>query len=601
MNTKEEKSSNFWSSAKIEKLVYDAEENGIDYKDVDNPFHENDPELRKGNILFEYTEWELEEIKKCAEDVVYFADNYCHVMTDEGIRQICLRDYQIQILNQYQHHRKNVFVSPRQSGKTITSSIFLLWYLLFNYEKNAMIMANIGDTAAELMDKIKVIMKGLPFFLKPGLVVYNVMTMKYDNGCRIMAKTTTKTSSIGYTIHMLYMDEFAHINPNFINQFFKSVYPTISSSQIARVIITSTPNGMNKFWEIYKGAIEGENEFNPIRVEWWQVPGRDEEWKRKEIAALGSEEDFNQEYGCQFLSSSRLLLDSHTLKRLKNAEEQFIFHELSSFENSPIDYSNLLWHPKFDPTSIFEKDGQKFYVSIDTASGGGGDYSVANIFKVAPMPAKVIESKRFFEDESDFFCLLQIGIFRSNIIEIDEFKAFLEILITDVLGTENTRIVLELNYKGEMLMDKLLDSEEFFEEMFVHTKHSEASNRMKPGVKLTVKNKEKFCYDLKINTKSYRILPSNNNGIHELANFGINPNGSFSSQIGKDDEAMTLVNINCVFDTGDFQETVMDIYDIIPEKFKKLIEERLSEAIESNQNKNNTMSDYTFLNGLLDS
>lgn len=462
-------------------------------------------------------------------------------------------------------------------------------------------MANIGDTAAELMDKIKVIMKGLPFFLKPGLVVYNVMTMKYDNGCRIMAKTTTKTSSIGYTIHMLYMDEFAHINPNFINQFFKSVYPTISSSQIARVIITSTPNGMNKFWEIYKGAIEGENEFNPIRVEWWQVPGRDEEWKRKEIAALGSEEDFNQEYGCQFLSSSRLLLDSHTLKRLKNAEEQFIFHELSSFENSPIDYSNLLWHPKFDPTSIFEKDGQKFYVSIDTASGGGGDYSVANIFKVAPMPAKVIESKRFFEDESDFFCLLQIGIFRSNIIEIDEFKAFLEILITDVLGTENTRIVLELNYKGEMLMDKLLDSEEFFEEMFVHTKHSEASNRMKPGVKLTVKNKEKFCYDLKINTKSYRILPSNNNGIHELANFGINPNGSFSSQIGKDDEAMTLVNINCVFDTGDFQETVMDIYDIIPEKFKKLIEERLSEAIESNQNKNNTMSDYTFLNGLLDS
>ncbi len=206
MSAKEEKSSNFWSSAKVERLVYDAEENGIDYKDVDNPFHENDPELRKGNILFEYTEWELEEIKKCAEDVVYFANTYCHVMTDEGIRQILLRDYQIQILNQYQHHRKNVFVSPRQSGKTITSSIFLLWYLLFNFEKNAMIMANIGDTAAELMDKIKVIMKGLPFFLKPGLVVYNVMTMKFDNGCRIMAKTTTKTSSIGYTIHMLYMD-----------------------------------------------------------------------------------------------------------------------------------------------------------------------------------------------------------------------------------------------------------------------------------------------------------------------------------------------------------------------------------------------------------
>jgi hypothetical protein len=598
---KEEKSSNFWSTAKVDKLVYDAEENGVDYKDVDNPFHENDPELRKGNILFEYTEFELEEIKKCAEDVVYFANKYCHVMTDEGIRQILLRDYQIQILNQYQHHRKNVFVSPRQSGKTITSSIFLLWYLLFNFEKNAMIMANIGDTAAELMDKIKVIMKGLPFFLKPGLVVYNVMTMKFDNGCRIMAKTTTKTSSIGYTIHMLYMDEFAHINPNFINQFFKSVYPTISSSQIARVIITSTPNGMNKFFEIYKGAVEGENEFNPIRVEWWQVPGRDEEWKRKEIAALGSEEDFNQEYGCQFLSSSRLLLDSNTLKRLKTSEEQFRYHELSSFERSTIDYSNLLWHPKFDPASIFEKDGQKFYISIDTASGGGGDYSVANIFKVAPMPSSVIKSKRFFEDESDFFCLLQVGIFRSNIIEIEEFKVFLEILILDILGVDNTRVVLELDHKGEMLMDKLLDSEDFFDEMFVYTKHSEASTKLKPGVKLTVKNKEKFCYDLKINTRSYKIIPSNKNGIHELANFGINPNGSFSSQIGKDDEAMTLVNINCVFDNGDFQETVMDIYDIIPEKFKKMIEERLSEANESAQNKNSDISNYTFLNGLLDS
>jgi hypothetical protein len=196
------------------------------------------------------------------------------------------------------HPNHRYYTNDILSHNTITSSIFLLWYLLFNFEKNAMIMANIGDTAAELMDKIKVIMKGLPFFLKPGLVVYNVMTMKFDNGCRIMAKTTTKTSSIGYTIHMLYMDEFAHINPNFINQFFKSVYPTISSSQIARVIITSTPNGMNKFWELYKGAVEGENEFNPIRVEWWQVPGRDEEWKKKEIAALGSEEDFNQEYGC---------------------------------------------------------------------------------------------------------------------------------------------------------------------------------------------------------------------------------------------------------------------------------------------------------------
>lgn len=596
----DEKLGNFWSTSRIEKLLYDAEENGIDYKEIDNPFHENEPELRRGNILFEYTDAELEEIKKCASDVVYFANKYCKVMTDDGIRQIDLRDYQIQILNQYQHHRKNVFVSPRQSGKTITSSIFLLWYLLFNYEKNAMIMANIGDTAAELMDKIKVILKGLPFFLKPGILVYNVMTMKFDNGCRIMAKTTTKTSSIGYTIHMLYMDEFAHINPNFINQFFKSVYPTISSSQISRVIITSTPNGMNKFWEIYKGAVDKENDFNPIRVEWWQIPGRDDEWKKKEIAALGSEEDFNQEYGCQFLSSSRLLLDSQSLKRLKVNEQDFIHHDLFPFENSHVDYSNLVWHPKFDPSSIFEKDGQKFYLSIDTAGGGGGDYSVVNIFKVSPMPSSMIKSKKFYEDESDFFCLLQVGIFRSNIIQIDELKVLLEILITEILGTDNTRIVIEIDYKGELLMDKLLDSEELYEEMFVYTRHSEATTKLKPGVKLTSKNKEKYCYDLKINIKNGKIIPSEKNTVYELANFGMSQGGSFTSQIGKDDIAMTLVDINCIFETGDFQDTVTDLYDNLSENFKKTIEEKLKENIDAAAGKNGEISNYTFLNGLLD-
>ena len=397
---------NYWSTEKVDKLLRDAEEIGIDYKELDNPFHENDPELRKGDILFEYTEEELEEIKKCATDVVYFANKYCHVMTDEGIRQIILRDYQIQILRQYQNHRKNIFVSPRQSGKTITSSIFLLWYLLFNYEKNAIIMANIGDTAAELMDKIKIIMKGLPFFMKPGLKIYNVMTMRFDNGCRIMAKTTTKTSSIGYTVHMLYMDEFAHINANFIDSFFRSVYPTISSSQIARIIITSTPNGQNKFYEIYKSALDKENDFNPIRVEWWQVPGRDEEWKKKEIASLGSEEDFNQEYGCQFLASSRLLLDSSTLKKMRKNQQDFVFRELSPFENSLVDYSGLAWHPKFDPTSVFESDANpRFVISIDTAGGGGGDFSVVNIFKVSPMPTSAIQERRFLIQKAiSFVC-----------------------------------------------------------------------------------------------------------------------------------------------------------------------------------------------------
>ena len=578
MAAEEKQQSNYWTTERVMKIINDADEKGIDFKDVDNPFHENDPELRRGGILFEYTEWEVEEFKKCASDVRYFANTYCSAMTDEGIRKITLRDYQEQILNQYQEHRFNIFLSPRQSGKTVTSSIFLLWYLLFNFDKNAMILANIGDTATELMDKIKIIMKGLPFFLKPGVFVYNVMTMKFDNGCRIMAKTTTKQSSIGFTVHFLYMDEFAHINPNFIGQFFKSVYPTISSSKISRIIITSTPNGMNKFYEIYKSAIEGENEFNPIRVDWWQVPGRDEEWKRKEIANLGSEEDFNQEYGNQFLSSSKLLLDSYTLKKLKKTEVNYVHRELLPFQNSIIDYKDLVWHPNFDPTNLWEDgENKKFVISVDTAGGGGGDFSVINILKVSPLPLPMIEEKKFFEDESDFFCLLQVGIFRSNLIQIEELKMFLEILTTEVFNPEHLKLVVEVDYRGEYLIEKLLSGEKMFSEMFVFTKHTESSKQLKYGVKVTPKTKEKYCEDLKINTRNSKIIPTHVPTILELSNFGETSKGIYQSQIGKDDIAMTLVNSNSVFEYQDFNYLVMEVFDTLPDKYKIAINKKLAE------------------------
>lgn len=576
--TQEKSTTNYWSTAKVEELMRKADEEGLDYKSVDNPFHENDPELKKGRILFEMTEWEIEEVKKCAVDVIYFANKYCHVMTDEGVRQVILRDYQVQILREYQVNRFNIFLSPRQSGKTITSSIFLLWYLLFNSEKNAMILANIGDTSAELMDKIKTIMKKLPFFLKPGIEIYNVMTMKFDNGCRVMAKTTTKSSSIGFTVHFLYMDEFAHINPNFIGGFFKSVYPTIAASAISRIIITSTPNGQNKFYDIYTDALEGKNSFNPIRVDWWQVPGRDEEWKKREIANLGSEEDFNQEYGNQFLSSSRLLLDSFTLKRLKKTEVNYVHRELTGFSNTSIDYSELKWHPMFDPTSLSETDEVKrFIIPIDTSAGVGGDYTVANILKVAPLPLNLIQEKKFYESESDFFCLLQVGMFRSNTMSPEEFKPFLETLCTQVLDSESVKLAIEVDFKGEQLIDRLLNGDKIFDEMFIFTKHYESSKQMKAGIKMTPSTKERYCEMLKINCRSGRLIPTDKVGITELADFGLSTKGNYSSQTGKDDVAMTFVIANSALDYDDFDQLVMEIYDTIPKKYKEAIEKKMEE------------------------
>ena len=571
MSTEEELESNYWSTEKVDELLWKIEELGLDYKSVDNPFHDGNPDLKRANILWEYTKEEILEIQKCAKDVTYFS-KYCQVMTDEGLNYITLRDYQNSVLKEYQNHRFNVFLAPRQVGKSITSAIILVWYLLFNHDKNAMILANVGSTAEELMDKIKSIVKGLPFFLKPGIVVNNVMSMKFDNGCRAIAKTTTKTSAIGFTIHFLYMDEFAHIHPNFIESFFRSTYPTVSSSKVSRIIITSTPNGQNKFWEIYQAALTGENTFNPVRVDWWQVPGRDDKWKKDEIANLGSEELFNQEYGNQFLSSSTLLLGSKELQRIKANETEYGWKEVEAFEDLGIRYENFRWHPKFDPNSL-EQSGRKFVLSIDLAGGGGGDFTVMNVFKVVPLPKKVIEDLDDFEDESDFFGLLQVGVYRDNEVQVEDFKKLVESTIVDIFEPDRVKILLELNYKGELLMDKLLNNDDIPEEIFVYTKHSETARIKKPGIKYSGNNKLKYCESLRQIIRTNRVIINEKKWtIAELFSFGMNGRGTYSSQSGHDDVAMTLVNLSALFESSDFNDLIEDLYDEIDPTYRRMIE-----------------------------
>ena len=569
-----ESESNYWSTKRVEELLWKVEEEGLDYKQVDNPFHDGDPELKRANILWEYTNEEILEIQKCARDVTYFA-KYCQVMMDHGLDYIKLRDYQTSVLKEYQANRFNVFLAPRQVGKSIMSGVMLVWYLLFNHDKNAMLLANVGATAEELMSKIKEIIRGLPWFLKPGIVVNNVMSLKFDNGCRAIAKTTTKTSAIGFTIHFLYMDEFAHIHPNFIESFFRSTYPTVSSSKVSRIIITSTPNGQNKFWEIYQGAMTSENTFNPIRVDWWQVPGRDESWKKDEIANLGSEELFNQEYGNQFLSSSTLLLGSKELQKLKSNETEYVWKEIDAFDDLGLNYRNFFWHPKFDP-NLTDQTGKKYVLSIDLAGGGGGDFTVLNVFKVVPLPKKAIEELDDFEDESDFFGLLQIGVFRDNSIQVEDFKKIAESLIVDVFGSERVKVLLELNYKGELLMDKLLNNEDINEETFVYTKHSETARIKKPGIKYSGNNKLKYCENLRQIIRKNRALVNEKKWtISELFSFGMNGRGTYSSQSGHDDVAMTLVNLAALFDSTDFNDLVEDLYDEIDPTYKRMIEKKV--------------------------
>jgi hypothetical protein len=472
------------------------------------------------------------------------------------------------------------------SHNSITSAIFLVWYLLFNHDKNAMILANVGDTAEELMDKVKAIVRGLPFFLKPGMVVNNVMSMKFDNGCRAIAKTTTKTSAIGFTIHFLYMDEFAHIHPNFIESFFRSTYPTVSSSKVSRIIITSTPNGMNKFYELYQGAVEGTNTFYPLRVDWWQIPGRDERWKQNEIANLGSEELFNQEYGNQFLSSSSLLLDSKDLKKVKNSGVEYVWREISCLSDRNLNYEYLTWHPKFDHDNP-EGPGKRYILSVDIASGNKGDFTVVNIFKIVPIPKSSIESMQDtdFQDEADFFGVLQIGLLRDNTIKLEDLKTFLEVMCLEYFGSDNVKMLVEMNFKGELLLEKLVSNDEFYEEIFVFTKQSENSRSLKPGLRYTNdKTKLKYCENLRASIKRNRIfLTDGKHTVQEMLSFGMNNRGSYAGMGSHDDVAMTVVNLGILFETEEFAQMAGEVYDEMPQdSYRALIEAKLDSG-ESSQ------------------
>lgn len=542
-----------------------------------NPFKENDPDWKAEDIVFEYTEEELQEIARCASDVVYFANKYCMAMTDYGIQKITLRPYQEQVLKQFQDNRFNVFLASRQIGKTVTSAIFITWYLLFNVDKNVIVLANKGATAAEILDKIKSTFKGLPFFLKPGVITNNVMTMKFDNGCRVMGSATTKTAAIGFTLHLVYMDEFAHIQNSFIEPFYRSVYPTVAASEISRVIITSTPNGRNKFYEIYQNAIEKKNEYTPMRVDWWQVPGRDEKWKAREIANLGSEELFNQEYGNQFLAGDTLLLGGDALRAMKKMVTKYEWREIEDFEEEEVDYKSLCWHPHFNFYDM--KSDDRYIFSVDIADGAGKDYSVINIFKLESMSKAAIRKLRRdrIEMEDGMFRIRQIGVYRSNKAGAEELAKMCEILFFKFFSTDQVKVALEVNFKGDYFIEKLSKHPEFYEEMFLHTKHNIKTHRSSLGIKLHKHNKMFYCREFRKLVMEKRIVLNEQITFDEMNDFGINSRGTYSSQSGHDDVAMTCVNLVPMLTSDMFAETVEDVYDNVEPNLRDYMQLKLSQ------------------------
>ncbi len=562
-----------WTTEKVNECIEQI--NKYDRYDGELPFYENSLKYRASNILFKYTDEELEIIKRCSQDIVFFANNFCKYTMDDGIGQITLRPYQEKILNNFKNNRFNVVLAARQSGKTVTSVIFIAWYLLFNIDKTVLMLANKFITSKDNLNKLKIILEELPFFLKPGILVNNVMEMRFDNGCRVLAMTTTKNTAIGFTIHLAYLDEFAHIEQSMVEAFYKSVYPTLSSSKISRIIISSTPNGKNKFWEIYKGAVEHTNEYVPNKIDWWEVPGRDEEWKKKEIANLGSEELFNQEYGNQFLLMNKPLFSYSLLNYIERIKETYIFKELIPFENACIDYSELKFKKSFDIYNI-DMENDHFLFCVDIADGVGQDYSIINIFKIEPMSITKIKkvSDISIKNESSFFRINQVGLFRSNTKNIEEFSKILEILSFEVFNPYNIQILLEINFKGEFIINKISNNINYYDDIIFHTHHSETRKNKSQGIKITSKNKILYCQQLNHFLNKKIIILNEEETFTEMCNFVID-NNTYHAQFGHDDIISSSILLSSFLYSEEFENIIYDMYDKLDEKYKKEINQKL--------------------------
>jgi hypothetical protein len=280
MAAKEQQEKQMIFTTKLVDESTDKINDGIVIKRYQNPWLKSEVGLRRSGVTFKMTPDEQQEYVRCALDVHYFVEKYCKVKREDGsIGNILLRDYQKEILDNFVNSRFNILMASRQVGKTISSAIFMLHKILFDNDKNIMIVANKGDTAVEIVDKIKSIYSLLPFFLKPGIKTWNQKSLTFENGCRIKTSARTKTPAIGFTIDVLYLDEFAHIPSNIIEPYYTAAFPTTAAVQNSKIIITSTPNGMNLFHRLLTDAERPEgdpqkNNYKAMRVYWHQVPGR---------------------------------------------------------------------------------------------------------------------------------------------------------------------------------------------------------------------------------------------------------------------------------------------------------------------------------------
>jgi len=505
---------------------------------VANPFYENNIKLLKDNLVFNRTPEEIAEWKKCAKDILYFAEKYCVLMTPEGRQHIHLRDYQKKYLLHLFNNRLSIYLSARQSGKTTSSAIFILHYLLFNFDKVALVTGNKRKTAVEILDKIKNIYLELPYFIKGGVHKWNESEIVIDNGCRVLAEATTLNTGIGFSINFLYLDEFAHLPANIAEKFYNNIFPTMAATK-GKVAISSTQNGYNLFYRIYKSAEAGENDYKAFKTDWDEVPEwnpekrcwepRDEAWHQKQIANYGSEEAFNSQFGTEFDVGAKTLLHRNTIRKLRQNVEEFVHQDLPGVSQS----ENYYWKPGYDPQSQLRQDF--IVITGDLAEGVNKDYTVFDICRLIEPGSGKLEC---------------IGYYRTNETDRRDVAKTITELIAIQCDINHTLLSFERNTYGEFflkLIEELQDEIPGFDMSCLVKYYNDTNTRFEYGIKISRGNKNTACILFKEDFEKGLIDNKSTVFVTEIGNFTDSEDkGVWKAAFGHDDVVMSMVQIEFV-------------------------------------------------------
>jgi len=485
--------------------------------------------IKRDGVIHNFSKNEILEYTRCLKDPGYFASHYCKIIhVDRGLVPFELYPYQKQMFDHFTDNRFSIVLACRQSGKSISSVAYLLWYAVFHPEKVIAILANKGATAQEMLGRVTLMLEHLPFFLQPGCKALNKRSIEFSNNSRIVSAATSGSSIRGMSVNLLYLDEFAFVEN--AAEFYTSTYPVVSSGKDTKVIITSTANGIgNQFEKIWTGAVQEVNEYKSFRVDWWDVPGRDEEWKNQTVANT-SQLQFDQEFGNTFFGTGDTLINAETLMGFRSQPPKRLIE------------GNSVW--------IYEepdKDHQ-YVMTVDVSKGRGQDYSTFNVIDISTRPFK------------------QVAVYRNNLISP---LLFPNIIYKYAKVYNEAWVVVESNDQGTLVCNGLYYDLEY-ENMFIES--AVKSNRL--GVEITRKTKRMGCSGIKDLLEEKKLELVDQNTILECSTF-ISKGQSYEASDGNHDDLMMNLVMFGYFATGDYfsQLTDVNIKNMMFEQQMKAIEE----------------------------